>query len=195
VQVSRNRVQFALPGKNPGCVTITDPFSSYFHVIVELEPPEGASADGIQQVYEKICPAIRETILTGIRKASQKLNYNNSIPEIAFPCPKHDDLHPAIISEDEKLLICTRDRRVYSEMMEQHKLWLGQKSIATCTSRDACLDYFMLCNVCGYASLYVFYDRHSISFYYNIIGEESISKHQGASTGGPEVSPSQIIGK
>ena len=143
VQVSRNRVQFALSEKNPGCVTITDPFSSYFHVIVELEPPEGASADGI---YKKICPAIHETILTGIRKASQKLNYNNSIPEIAFPCPKHEDLHPAIIAEDGRLLICTSDRRVYSEMTEQHKLWLGHKGINSylkkCTSR-------LFSNVCG----------------------------------------------
>jgi hypothetical protein len=126
VQVSRNRVQFALPGKKPGCVTITDPFSSYFHVIVELKPSEGASTDEIQQ---KICPGIRETILTGIRKASQKLNYNNSIPEIAFPCTKHDNLHPAIISEDEKHLICTSDCRVYMEMTEQHKLWLGHQGI------------------------------------------------------------------
>jgi hypothetical protein len=112
-------------------VTITDPFSSYFHVIVELDPPKGASTDGIQKIYEKICPAVREMVLTGIRKASQKLNYNNSIPEIAFPCPKHDDLHPAIISEDEELLICTSDRRIYSEMTEQHKLWLGHKGIAS----------------------------------------------------------------
>ena len=134
VQVSRNRVQFALPGKTPGYVTITDPFSSHFHVIIELEPPEGASTDGIQQ---KICPVIRETILTGIRKASQKLNYNNSIPEIAFACPKHDNLHPSIISEDERLLICTSNRRVYSEMTEQHKLWLGPKG----TSRDVCFYY------------------------------------------------------
>ena len=131
VQVSRNRVQFALPEKNPGCVTITDPFSSYFHVIVELEPPKGASADGIQDIYKEICPVIRETVLTGIRKASLKLNYNNSIPEIAFPCPKHNDLHPAIISKNGRLLICTSDRRVYSEMTEQHKLWLGHKGICT----------------------------------------------------------------
>ena len=129
VQVSRNQVQFALPGKTTDCVTITDPFSSYFHVIVELEPPEGASADGIQQIYEEICPVIRETILTGIRKASQKLNYNNSILEIAFPCTKHDDLHPAIISENQRRLICTSDCRVYREMTEQHKLWLGQNGI------------------------------------------------------------------
>ena len=35
VQVSRNKVQFALPGDNPGCVTITDSFSTFFHVIIE----------------------------------------------------------------------------------------------------------------------------------------------------------------
>ena len=132
MQVSRNQVQFALPGKNPGSVTITDPFSLYFHVIVELKPHEDASADGIRQVYKEICPVIRETVLTGIRKASQKLNYNNLIPEIAFPCTKHGDLHPAIISENGRLLICTRDRRVYSELTEQHKLWLGHKG----TTRD-----------------------------------------------------------
>ena len=135
VQVSRNRVQFALPGKTTGCVTITDPFSSYFHVIVELEPPEDASADGIQRIYEEICPLIRETLLTGIRKASQKLNYSNSIPEIAFPCTKHNDLHPAIVSENQRRLICTHDCRVYREMTEQHKLWLGHKGtprVCTC---------------------------------------------------------------
>ena len=139
VQVSRNRVQFALTGKNPGCVTITDPFSSYFHVIVELKPPEDSSADEIQEIYEKICPIIRETVLTGIRKASQKLNYNNSIPEVAFPCPKHDDLHPAIISENGRLLICARDRQVYSKMTEQHKLWLGHKGIPNSTKLDCFL--------------------------------------------------------
>ena len=128
-QVSRNRVQFALPGDNPGCVTITDPFSSFFHVTIELEPPEGASTDRIHQMYKEICPLIRETILTGIRKASQRLNYNNSIPEVAFPCLKHGDLHPATCSKNE-FLICTSDRRVYSEMTEQHKLWLGQKGTA-----------------------------------------------------------------
>ena len=126
VQVSRNRVQFALPGDNPGCVTITDPFSSFFHVTIELEPPEGASTDRVHQMYKEICPLIRETILTGIRKASQRLNYNNSIPEVAFLCSKHNNLHPATTSKNE-FLICTSDRRVYSEMTDQHKLWLGQK--------------------------------------------------------------------
>ena len=126
VQVSRNRVQFALPGGNPGCVTVTDSFSSFFHVTIDLEPPEGASIEGVRRIYEETCPTIRETILTGIRKASQKLNYNNSIPKVAFPCSEHEDLHPAIISST-GLLTCTANPRVCSEMTEQHKLWLGHK--------------------------------------------------------------------
>ena len=149
VQVSRNRVQFALPGGNPGCVMVTDPFSSFFHVTIDLEPPEGASIEGVRRIYEETCPTIRETILTGIRKASQKLNYNNSIPEVAFPCSEHEDLHPAIISKNGKLLICTNDRRVYSEMTEQHKLWLGHKG----TSRVK----MCLFNVSGFICLLLSY--------------------------------------
>ena len=124
VQVSRNKVQFVLPGDNPGCVTITDSFSTFFHVIIE--PPEDASADRVHQICVKLCPSIRETILTGIRKASQKLNYNNSIPQIAFPCSKHKDLHPAIISST-GLLTCTANPRVYSDMTEQHHIWFKGK--------------------------------------------------------------------
>ena len=126
IQVSRNRVQFALPGGNPGCITISDPFSSFFHVAIE--PPEGASANRICQICEELCPTIRETILTAIRKASQKLNYNNSIPQIAFPCLNHEELHPATISST-GLLTCTTNPRVCSEMTEQHQFWLGHKGI------------------------------------------------------------------
>ena len=91
VQVSRNSVKFELAGGNPGCITTSDSFSTFFHVTIEA--PEGANC---------------ETILTGIQKASQKLNYRNSIPGIAFPCLKHEDLHPATISSI-GLLTCTND--------------------------------------------------------------------------------------
>ena len=126
VQVSRNCVQFALPGGNPGCVTITDSFSTFFHVAIE--PPEDASADRVHQICEELCPTIRETVLTGIRKASQKLNYNNSIPQVAFPCLKHDDLHPAIISST-GLLTCAINPRIYCEMTGQHKLWFDNNGV------------------------------------------------------------------
>ena len=184
VQVSRNRVQFALSGKNPGCVTITDPFSSYFHVVVELKPCEGASTDGIQQ---KICPAIRETILTGIRKALQRLNYNNSIPQIAFPCIMHDNLHPALISEDEKFLICTSDCRVYMEMTEQHKLWLGRQGIDL--YRHVYAFTYMYYTYGIY--MYVYYlSLCSLLRYCMIRYLLSFIKGQGASTNVPGASPS-----
>ena len=125
VQVSRNRVQFTLPGNNPGCITITDSFSTFFHI--DFEPPKGVSVERIHEICEKECPIIRETILTGIRKASQKLNYTNSIPEVAFPCrcmTSEESLHPAIIS-DTSLLMCTNGAGVCCEMTEQHHIWKG----------------------------------------------------------------------
>ena len=130
VQVSRNRVQFVLPGDSPVCVTISDSLSTYFQVAVE--PPEGISTDRAHQIYEEQCPKIRETILTGIRKASQKLNYHDvdSIPEVAFPCSFHENtaLHPATFSST-GLLTCTTHPRIYSEMNEHHQIWLGCKGM------------------------------------------------------------------
>ena len=138
VQVSRNSAQFALPGGNPGYVTITDPFSSYFHVSINF--PTSVSRERAQEICQEVCPTIRETILTGIRKASLRLNYNNSIPCIAFPCSGHHDtpLHPATVSESGKLLTCTTHRgSVGSEITEKHRLWLGTSAASPSPTKNA----------------------------------------------------------
>ena len=124
VQVARNQVQFKLPGDDPGAITITDSFRSYFHVSIDF--PEGMETTEMYQICEKYCLLVRETILTAIRKASQKLNYNDSIPKIAFPCLNHayTDLHPATVS-DSGLLTCTiNPLAVFNRITEHHKLWL-----------------------------------------------------------------------
>jgi hypothetical protein len=134
VQVSRNSAQFTVPGKYPGCITITDSFSSYLHVSIDF--PASVSQERAEEICTKVCPMIRETVLTGIRKASQRLNYNNSIPSIAFPCSGHKDtpLHPASVSDDETLLTCTtHPATVCSEMTEQHRLWLGTPVASACS--------------------------------------------------------------
>ena len=127
VQVSRNQVRFRLPKKDPGAITITDSFSTFFHVSVDF-PDDMTPARAIQ-ISQKVCPIIRETILTGIRKASQKLNYNNSIPEVAFPCSKHPtgDLHPATISDSGCLTCTTHPADTFDESTEKHKLWFGEE--------------------------------------------------------------------
>ena len=134
VQVSRNSAQFTVPGKNPGCITITDSFSSYFHVSIDF--PASVNRERSREICKEICPTIRETILTGIRKASQRLNYNNSIPSVAFPCSGHKDtsLHPATISDSGKLLTCTtHPATVCSEITEQYQLWLGTSASSLCS--------------------------------------------------------------
>ena len=136
VQLSRNRVRFAIPG-SPGFVTITDSFSTSFHVDITF--PSDTSLAQKLEICERACPNIRETILASIRNASRRLNYTNSIPEAAFLCTKHQatSLHPAIIAAQCDLLTCTtHPASVCCTMTERHKLWLGKPG------------KFLLCNEC-----------------------------------------------
>ena len=127
VQLSRNRVRFVVPGNNPGCITITDSFSTFFHVSIEF--PDTVTRGKATEICEKVCPTIRETILTHIRKASHRLNYNNSIPEAAFLCSKHDKTippHPARISNTGLLTCTTHPKSIFSDLTDQHKIWFGK---------------------------------------------------------------------
>ena len=127
VQLSRNRVRFVVPGNNPGCITITDSFSTFFHVSIEF--PDTVTREKATEICKNVCPTIRETILTHIRKASHRLNYNNSIPEAAFLCSKHDETappHPATISNTGLLTCTTHPRSVCSDLTDEHRLWFGE---------------------------------------------------------------------
>ena len=133
VQLSRNRAQFVIPGNHPGCVTITDSFSTFLHINIEF--PDGITEEKALEICEIVCPTIRETILTHIRKASHRLNYDNSVPEAAFLCcAKHDETttphHPAIIPKHKTgLLTCSIcPKSVFSTMTEKHELWLGMNT-------------------------------------------------------------------
>ena len=128
VQLSRNRARFTVPDNHPGFITITDSFTTFFHI--EITFPSDISQAKALEVCEKVCPLIRETVLTGIRKASRRLNYNNSIPEAAFLCcnAKHQDtaLHAATISSSGLLTCTTHPASVFNEMTEEHKIWFGK---------------------------------------------------------------------
>ena len=129
VQLSRNRARFTIPGNRPGCITITDSISDTY-LRVDVTFPSKISSSKALEVCEVVCPVIRETVLSGIRKASRKLNYIDSIPEAAFFCSEHQptSLHAATISDD-GLLTCTRDpANVCSEMTVLHQIWLDRNA-------------------------------------------------------------------
>ena len=127
VQLSRNRVRFALP-ESPGFITITDSFSTSFHVDITL-PAKMKISDQLQ-ICAHACPSVRETILASIRKASRRLNYENSIPQVAFLCTAHQATspHPATIGKCDLLTCTTHPASVFCSMTEHHKLWLGKSS-------------------------------------------------------------------
>ena len=131
VQLSRNRVRFAIPGNNPGCVTISESYSTFFHISIEF--PNKITEEMALKICNDICPTIREAILTHIRNASHKLNYDDSTPEAAFLCSKHDEMvppHPATISSIGLLTCTTHPRSVFSELSDKHKIWLRQAIVS-----------------------------------------------------------------
>ena len=137
VQLSRNRARFTMPGKRPGYITITDSISDTYLRVDITFPPKISSSKALE-ICKVVCPLIRETVFSGIRKASRRLNYTDSIPEAAFLCSEHEptSLHAATISDG--LLTCTHDpANVCSEMTELHQIWLGGDAPSSISSESA----------------------------------------------------------
>ena len=125
VRVDRNAVQFEVPGGLPGAITLSDSFSTYFQVSIQL--PEKAP----RALCSTVCPQIRETVLAGLRKASSALHYNNSIPRDAFLCLEHSasntaTAHASVVDSTSKLMTCTLNPAKFcSTLTEDHLVWFN----------------------------------------------------------------------
>ena len=123
VKVDRNTVQFEVPGKLPGVITLSDSFSTYFQVSIQLP------AKAPRALCSKVCPQIRETIMAGLRKASSALHYNNSVPEYAFLCFEHSSSenvmpHASVVDSTRTLMTCTLNPDKFcSTLTEEHLVW------------------------------------------------------------------------
>ena len=130
-KVDRNTVHFEVPGDFPGKVIITDSFSTFFQV--DIQVPDNAPPDTCSEV----CPEIQATIMEGIRKASKNLHYNNSVPRLSFLCHEHSSIdtpspHATVVNSSHKLMKCTVNPAVCSRMTDKHQVWFGTPSGATC---------------------------------------------------------------
>ena len=122
VKVDRNTVQFEVPGGLPGAIILSDSFSTYFQVSIQL-PEEAPRA-----LYSAMFPRIRETILAAICKASSSLHYNNSVPRDAFLCLEHNasdnvKLHASVVDSTHTLMTCTFNSKVCSILTDEHLVW------------------------------------------------------------------------
>ena len=125
VQVARNSIAFALPGdwsQFPGTLTLLDPLSSYFQVVLEL-PGSLASKD-----RSKLYSQIRNTCLAAVKKAMETLHYEASPPDVSFLCPKQSSVcsrmpHPAIVVESHNILKCSLKPHVSHPLTDEQKLW------------------------------------------------------------------------
>ena len=123
VKVDRNTVQFEVPGGLPGAITLSDSFSTYFQVSIQL--PEKAP----RARYSAVFPLVRETILAGLRKASSALHYNNCVPRDAFLCLEHSNSetippHASVVDRTCTLMTCTLNPAKFcSTLTEEHLVW------------------------------------------------------------------------
>ena len=124
VKVDRNAVQFEVPGDLPGEVTLSDSFSTYFQVSIQLP------AKAPRALYSAVFPQIRETIVAGLRKASSALHYNNSVPKDAFLCCEHgtslsETPHASVVDSTRTLMTCTLNRKICSTLTDEHLVWFS----------------------------------------------------------------------
>ena len=126
VQVARNSIAFALPGNwshCPGTVTVLDPLSYYFQVVLEL--PASLSSKNRSNLYSHI----RNTCLAAVKKAMKTLHYEASPPDVSFLCPKQSSVcsrmpHPAIVVESLNILKCSLKPHVSHPLTGEQKMWL-----------------------------------------------------------------------
>ena len=122
VKVDRNTVQFQVPGGLPGAITLSDSFSTYFQVSIQL-PEKAPRAHCLT-----VCPQIRETILAGLRKASSALHFNNCVPSDAFLCLEHSTAtpHASVVDSTCMLMTCTLNPDKFcSTLTEEHLVWFN----------------------------------------------------------------------
>ena len=124
VKVDRNTIEFQLPEGLPGKIILTDSFSTYFQISLQL--PRNAPA----ALCSIVCPQIRDTIMAGLRKASTTLHYSTSVPRDAFICCEHSNSttspHATIVDSSCTVMTCSKNpAEVCTTLTEAHLIWFG----------------------------------------------------------------------
>ena len=127
VPVARNKFTFEVPMGLPGKLTLIDPISSYFEIILEL--PASVANKHKATLY----PKIRDTLFVAIKKAMNTLHYSEKEPKVTFLCLEQSSPSPrcskishlATIDDNQEYLKCSLEpSNVYFLIEEEHKIWL-----------------------------------------------------------------------
>ena len=124
----RNCIQFMIPCINTPCaVTLIDTLLQ-FEVHFDIASTQSAS---------KLCPTIKDAIITGLRKANIALGYTDSTPSFALLCPCGEgDPHPATIGDG--MWKCSLNSRVGKELSPNQLFWDSTSEENTCKCTVLC---------------------------------------------------------
>ena len=136
--VSRNCIQFKLPGK-PATITLIDSFS-FFEV--HLNTPS------------RLIPSeVRIAVFDGLENAYSKLKYNNSKPQQGFFC-KCGLSTPHVATRytegEEQYLVCTETSNDCGTLRKEHDMWFREQSSSNTTG--VCKNLTVCCPLPVYAT-------------------------------------------
>jgi len=120
--LTRNCIQFQLPKHAPGSLILIDSFS---HFEVHVNAP--------QNVCNKLCPSIWQTLYKGLQKAKETLRYHNlEEPKRAFLCPHgndHQTGQPHLASPADDLNSWSCDlypEAKHGDLSDKHLVWFPE---------------------------------------------------------------------
>ena len=121
--ITRNSITFTKPGR-PGSVTFIDNFA-FFVVCVNVDTRK-VERDELAE----LCQAVRREVFAAVEAGLKNTHHRNSHPELAFLCPHQSescstDLHTALLSDNKKKWICSRDCDKYDNLTPDQTLWLS----------------------------------------------------------------------
>ena len=113
-----NCMLFELPGGKPGKVVLID--STKF-----LEIHVQASS----KVAAKVCPQIREMVLSGLKEAHRSLHYDLATAAEGWLCSGecgNKEVHLATLDEDRESWKCSEDTTIGDDLDQRQTVWFGQ---------------------------------------------------------------------
>ena len=121
--LTRNCIQFRLPGDAPGSLILIDSFS---HFEVHVNAP--------QIVCSKLCPLIWQTLSKGLQRAKETLRYHSlEEPKRAFLCTHDHDQHTgrphiASLADDFNYWSCDLyPDTVCGDLTDEHLMWFPER--------------------------------------------------------------------
>ena len=131
-RITRNSITFTKPGRL-GSVTFIDNFA-FFIVCVNVDTRKMERDE-----LAELCQAVRREVFAAVEAGLKNTHHSSSHPVPAFLCPHQSescstDLHTALLSDNKKRWICSKNTNKFDYLTPDQTLWLSGTGESQCIS-------------------------------------------------------------